>query len=347
MSVLNEKNYLGLTQQTCRICGSSGEFKTYVGREMMQGSRERFRYFSCPVCECLQIETIPKDLLKYYGKNYYSYSAPVIKGCPKGVSLKDDYILDVGCGAGDWLCDAVQMGYKNLFGCDPFIEHDLEYCNGVKIKKCTVHKMQGSFDVIRLADSFEHMADPLNVLLAVKRLLKADGCCWLSIPVYPNVAFELFGTDWYQMDPPRHLFLHSKKSIQYLANKSGLLVKKVKFDSNNSQFVRSKMYQCDIPFYEQTPERCREYITRLEDAKYRADAETANENETGDHAIFYLVHDSCDKHDVERKQILDLSDTITEALEYLIAQGKEGKLEEHLYLLQDILQAHKAMRKKL
>lgn len=345
MNVENEKGYLGLFQQTCRICDASGEFKTYLGREMMQGSREEFRYFVCSCCECLQIEVVPKDLYQYYGKNYYSYSEPDIKECPNEVSPKSDYILDIGCGAGDWLCDIAQEGYKNLFGCDPFILNDLEYQNGVKIKKATIHEMQGKFDVIRLADSFEHMADPLDVFLKIKELLKSKGYCWLSIPVYPNIAFDLFGTDWYQMDPPRHLFLHSKKSIQYLANKSGLRVEKIRFDSNNNQFIRSKMYQFNIPFYEQTPEKCMEYISQIEGAKYNLDAEESNKNEVGDHAIFYLTHDEY-QDNTDKQQALELSNTVIEALEYLIKQSEIGKLEQNSYMLKDILQAHKVMREK-
>ena len=42
---------------------------------MMFGTRERFAYFECSACGCLQIETVPADMARHYPDNYYSFSA--------------------------------------------------------------------------------------------------------------------------------------------------------------------------------------------------------------------------------------------------------------------------------
>ncbi|MEZ5452693.1 MAG: hypothetical protein R3E93_07725 [Thiothrix sp.] len=121
----------------CRICGSEGEHRSYVAKEMMLGLRDEHRYFQCTDCECLQIEHAPDNLADYYPENYYSYHDPGKTGNPlqqalirmrdryevtgknqlgrimhllsphaKLASLRpaklswDDRILDVGCGAG-------------------------------------------------------------------------------------------------------------------------------------------------------------------------------------------------------------------------------------------------------
>ena len=55
---------------TCKICFSNKNNKTYVAREMMFGLREEFIYFECSNCGCLQIKDIPKDISKYYPKDY-------------------------------------------------------------------------------------------------------------------------------------------------------------------------------------------------------------------------------------------------------------------------------------
>ncbi|MFN3786659.1 MAG: class I SAM-dependent methyltransferase, partial [Thiothrix sp.] len=57
----------------CRICGSTGEHRVYLAKEMMLGRRDEHRYFQCSACECLQIERIPENLAQYYPEDYYSY----------------------------------------------------------------------------------------------------------------------------------------------------------------------------------------------------------------------------------------------------------------------------------
>jgi SAM-dependent methyltransferase len=59
---------------TCRICFNRVENSTYQAREMMFGFRERFTYFQCSRCGCLQIATVPPDMSKYYPETYYAYA---------------------------------------------------------------------------------------------------------------------------------------------------------------------------------------------------------------------------------------------------------------------------------
>lgn len=273
----------------CRICGYVGETEVVTAKEMMQGTRESFDYFICPECGCLQIVSILDDLGKYYGANYYSYTEP--DSSKKDVEGKVfERILDVGCGAGAFLCSLYsKKGCTDLTGCDPFIEKDLHYENGVNIYKKTIHEMEGTYNQIYLMDSFEHVTDPHEVMDSIHRLLARNGCASISIPVFPNIAYQMFGTNWYQLDAPRHIFLHSQRSMEVLANMHGLKVSGVKYDSNGSQVVRSYLYQKDITFNEQTYDCIRKYFTEEQLDQLEENSKTANENEKGDHAIFYLI----------------------------------------------------------
>lgn len=67
---------LGRQPHVCKICGTQGEFQTYLAREMMQNKRDEFVYFVCDECQCLQIADVPGNLGEYYGENYYSFSMP-------------------------------------------------------------------------------------------------------------------------------------------------------------------------------------------------------------------------------------------------------------------------------
>lgn len=276
---------LGRKPQVCRICGAKGKFKTVLAREMMQGTGDAFPYFECDRCHCLQIVSVPENLGDYYGDGYYSYQVEEAPDMVFETPVTDTRrILDVGCGAGAWLLEMARQGFGNLYGCDPFLARDRRYGDRVTIRSCSIHEMagEGVFDQIRMSDSFEHMTDPLEVLKSVRRLLKDDGELRMTIPTYPNIAFEQYGPHWYQLDAPRHIFLHSKQSLAYLAEKSGLVVSDVCYNSNNSQFIRSYLYQHGIPFYEQ-----QDFIGRCFDGKQIARLDrasmVANARENGDH----------------------------------------------------------------
>ena len=248
---------LGKTKQICKLCNASGDFQTWTGIEMFVGLKDKFRYFICPECEVLQIEKFPENIGKYYAHDYYSFKKPAIEPVKPGAIRDSRMILDVGCGAGTWLCFLATIGCVNLYGCDPFIDKDIKYANGVNIKKCSIHEMQGEYDVIHLSHSFEHMADPIDVFQTFDRLLKRGKGVYgeapkieIVIPIFPNLAFDVYGPFWYQMDPPRHFFLHSVKSVNQLAERNGFNVINVNYQSSGGQFYVSRMYQMGVTFIE-------------------------------------------------------------------------------------------------
>lgn len=274
----------------CRICGTRGENKTYTAREMMYGTREGFDYFVCNRCKCMQIAEIPTDLGKYYAGGYYSFRERETHSF-EGSANVENKVLDVGCGTGKWLLEWAEKGYGNLFGCDPFIEEDVSYGDRIFIKKCEIDEMEGKFDFIRFSDSFEHIARPLETLQNVKRLLNAGGMCEIQIPVFPNAAWDTFGINWYQLDAPRHIFLHSVESMRYLCGKCDLRIDEVRYNSNEFQFAVSYFYM-DGYSYAKAKEQIS--IVYSEDKEwlegFKKDAIKCNEKKYGDHAVFNIVH---------------------------------------------------------
>jgi len=273
----------------CRVCNTESDKIKVVAKEMMYDNAGSFEYFECPHCNCLQIVNVPENLNDFYGERYYSYTTPTDTKT-KGTAPDSKRVLDVGCGAGAMLCNMAANGVQNPVGCDPFISADIAYENGVKIYKKSIHEMEGQFDIIMLNDSFEHMSDPHEVFESLKRLLAPKGVVRMTLPMYPNLAFDTYQENWYQLDAPRHIILHSLRSLSILAEKHGLKIARCTFDSNDSSLLRSFFYKKGVTFFKQDPKEVFKYFTKTELIEMNKKISLANQKAHGDHATLFFAH---------------------------------------------------------
>jgi SAM-dependent methyltransferase len=315
---------------TCQICDHTDSHPIHIAREMMHGCREEFTYFQCLHCGCLQIGEIPKDMSPYYPSNYYSLAAIQCQPqgywnraanqlrtrhalAPKpglgslmrrvfGPPLVPPYILqakldlhspilDVGCGAGSFLHGLHRLGFTNLTGIDPYIAQDSAPLPGLRIRKLEAKQLTGSYDLIVMNHSFEHMAAQLDVLEALRRCLNAEGRLVLRIPICSSYAWDTYGTNWVQLDAPRHFFLHSLASLELLSEKAGLSIESVSFDSSEFQFWGSEQYQQDIPLFDErswSSGPAKSIFTAEQIEAFRLQSEQLNAEGRGDQACFVL-----------------------------------------------------------
>lgn len=314
----------------CRICGNTEKKTHYVAREMMYGLRDEFDYFMCPKCECLQISEIPDNLNKYYPDDYCPYSAgrvfkqskikwhlkrqrarhllgdrnvtgrilswafgnTSIPGWAKlcGITV-DSKTLDIGCGAGSLLLLLQSQGFTNLTGVDPYIPKEPNYDNGVRILKKDVSDIEGSFDFIMLHHSFEHVIDPADTLRTIHNITARNGIVLLRIPTVSSLAWRKYNEKWVQLDAPRHLHIHSLKSIELLSKNFGFEVESIVFDSSAFQFLGSEQYIKDIPLRD--PRSYRNGVegsifTEMDINHFEIEAKKLNEAGDGDQACFVL-----------------------------------------------------------
>lgn len=208
-----------------------------------------------------------------------------------GVTKLDSPILDVGCGLGDRLMTLRREGFSNLTGVDPFIEEDINYPNGIRIHKSSLFDIKGNYDFITMHHSFEHMPEPMTVLEKLNTLLNAQRVALIRIPVADSHAWRHYGVNWVQIDAPRHLHLHTVKSMRHLAGQTGFDIVGVDYDSDDFQFWGSEQYKHDIPLhdedsYDTHPEKS--MFTPEQINAYRARAREFNHGGEGDQACFYL-----------------------------------------------------------
>jgi SAM-dependent methyltransferase len=208
---------------------------------------------------------------------------------PLGIDF-DSRILDFGCGNGRLLQSLHYFGFKDLTGADAFIDGDIEYPTGVKIFKRDLGELEPAFDLIMLHHSFEHLPDPDRILREIGRLLAPNKYALVRIPVV-NYAWEKYGVNWVQLDPPRHLFLYTEQSFRDLCKRAGLKVERVIYDSSAFQFWGSEQYERDIPLTDprshNDPERGSVFSPEQIDA-WELEAKELNLEGRGDQACFYL-----------------------------------------------------------
>lgn len=212
-----------------------------------------------------------------------------------GVSGFNARVLDVGCGAYSyWLASLEGLGFTNLVGIDPLISKD-ERQRGVRILKKELAQVSGQFDLITLHHSLEHIPDQIGILSQVAERLAPRGVCVIRIPIVSSRIWEEYGTDWVELDAPRHLYLHSRRSMSILSRSCGLEIFDVMYDSTAFEFYGSELYRNDIPLTdERSPWRNADsdLFSPQQMAEFQARALAANREGKGGRAAFFLRHRS-------------------------------------------------------
>lgn len=306
----------------CRLCGNRCGNRVHQAREMMFGTREVFTYLECGACGCLQLAKVPEDLGRHYPPSYYSlraserrsrdllrlyvnrkraahvfdrrnligWTAAKVFGEPdrfawlKSVRATfNSRIADVGCGSGALLRQLRADGFRNLSGFDPNIAHSVEE-PALRIHKAEVTSTCETFDLIMLHHSLEHMPGQLETMRALRRTVDVAGMVIIRIPVV-GWAWRRYGVDWVQLDAPRHVVLHTRKSLCALARQCGFAVERIQYDSTEFQVFGSERYRKDIPLIDP---RMDAQLTRKQVLAVRAKVRALNASAEGDQACFFL-----------------------------------------------------------
>jgi SAM-dependent methyltransferase len=136
-------------------------------------------------------------------------------------------LLDIGCGNGDWLRDMARLGWI-AEGLEPDeAAVAAARASGVRVTQGTLadpdlDAYAGAFDAITLSHVIEHVHDPAEDLRRIFRLLRPGGLVWMATPNLEALGFRYFGRDWLGLDPPRHLVLFTRASLEHLVRRAGL-----------------------------------------------------------------------------------------------------------------------------
>lgn len=150
---------------------------------------------------------------------------------------KNGRILDVGCATG-FLLDEAKKGGWEVLGVELS-----KWASGYGRDKFGIEVFQGNlkdasfpekfFDAVILKDTIEHLYDPKDALLEIRRTLKPDGILCLNTPDIDSLMSRLLRARWWGIKQ-EHLYYFNKNTIFKLLEVTGF--KPIKCRSHSRTF---------------------------------------------------------------------------------------------------------------
>lgn len=235
----------------------------------MVGIPGEFAIFQCETCKqvFLHPQLSKKELVPYYpSTTYYAYRRNAKKSFFEGLReylvlhyyrptwlstllgilihdvpaiprrVRKGKVLDIGCGAGDTLILLGKIGW-DVYGMDIDARAlDIAKKRGIRnVRQGFIEDVKkypnGYFDAIRLYHVIEHVDNPELAIKLLYSKLKKGGELVLGTPNSDSFVARIFGTYWYNLDSPRHLFLFTPKTLRGLVIRAKFQVKSIEFCS--------------------------------------------------------------------------------------------------------------------
>lgn len=140
------------------------------------------------------------------------------------LSRRSGSVFDAGCGNGDFLLRARDMGWKTS-GCDPdpkAVETarklGLDVVQGFPEDVLKDHR---DLDVVTMGHVIEHVASPERLIKACHSALRPGGHLWLATPNPLSTGFRRLGKCWMPLHPPYHFCIFHPEAIKALLEHVG------------------------------------------------------------------------------------------------------------------------------
>lgn len=133
-------------------------------------------------------------------------------------------LLDVGCGNGEFLRNMRNLGWiVEGTELDPTAALQARSLGlSVQIGPLEeLHYSSQSFDVVTLSHVIEHVSDPISLLRECYRILRPLGYLVVTTPNNLSLGHRIFTSNWRGLEPPRHIFIFSPKSLEIITKKAG------------------------------------------------------------------------------------------------------------------------------
>jgi SAM-dependent methyltransferase len=216
--------------QNCQGCGGPLEPRFQEVPDPQTG--EVFSIAACARCGLGQTFPQPDDLGKYYGPAYHGGRHSVTA---RYCSLRRERfvrqtagpargrrLLDIGCGDGTFLIGARSEGW-DVAGTE--LNPAVAEAAGLRVwTRLEDAASFAPFGCITMWHTLEHMRHPREVLEQAARWLEPGGTLLVAVPNADGLQARFFGSGWFHLDVPRHLFHFGPASLSRMIEAVGLEV---------------------------------------------------------------------------------------------------------------------------
>jgi SAM-dependent methyltransferase len=254
----------------CYLCGSTGEIIYQDLEDLLFGVPGRWSFRRCDSPECGLVWLDPMPLEDDIGLAYQAYythddnqvvtpRTPLhfiyhlllqmtpLHGERQQLDLmflqktQSGRLLEVGCGSGQHLARIRTLGW-DVEG----QEVDTRAAGQARDNySLTIHTgkladlglADSTYDVVIMRHVIEHLHHPVAVLNECHRILKPSGKLIAVTPNVESCGHRHYGSCWRGLEPPRHLYLFSGKTLPALAVRSGFSCTRVWTVAGNAQTI--------------------------------------------------------------------------------------------------------------
>ncbi len=221
----------------CPLCGSHQVKKLLEAPDRFHLRKETYCLARCASCSGVWLVDPPKpeEMGPHYDEEYHNAIVAAGEGSAE-LRWRDQrnliarykqggQLLDLGCSSGGFLSTMRGPAWK-LYGIE------MEAATAEKAQAATGAEVfvgdvlqapfaPASFDVITCFDVLEHVYNPPQFLAKVKEWLKPGGIYHVMLPNIASWEAKLFGTYWFGLELPRHLFHFSPQSLRRVMSDLG------------------------------------------------------------------------------------------------------------------------------
>ena len=234
---------------SCPICTTEMKFKFVTKDYLVTG--ESFDIVECEACSIRTTTPFPdkKIIGNYYSSDDYISHDDKVSGIfdsiyglvrtyqlnkkkkliGKYFNKSNGKILDIGCGAGDFL-QYMKENHWNINGVDTSNKARKIANKKLNIKvmdpKDWINKKE-KYDVITCWHSLEHVHEPWVYLDKIKKSLTLDGFLIVALPNYQSTDAKIYKEFWAAFDTPRHLYHFTIKSMNKTIKPHGLNIESI------------------------------------------------------------------------------------------------------------------------
>ena len=232
-----------------RACPGCGH-----GASRTVGAKDGFDWVQCRRCATRFVTAVPSsaeqlDYFASYGRTadevpaiVSTRSREIVAGLER--HRRTGRLLEIGFGSGVMLGEAAAMGWD---------------CWGVEVSETALAAVQGrgwttfhgevtalalpegSFDVVLLIETVEHLARPGDYLRHVARLLRPGGAVFGTTPNGASLTSRLLGLKWSVFCAPDHLQLFTRRGLGALLAASELTPVEIRAEGVNPTVVRGAL----------------------------------------------------------------------------------------------------------